>query len=151
MFSSVIIYEATPDDLDAIVELEQNCFKNPWDRQSLEHELRMLSWSRTFIASMHEAPVGYITFWTVADEYQILKVGVQEQYRRHKIGYQMIEHLKALAQSERVVNISLELRVGNTGAKQLYSNCGFSIAGIRRGYYTDTGEDAILMDYLLSR
>ena len=150
MAASFTIIPANLSHLDVIEAIEQDCFKSPWNRDALRSELSGLSWSRTFLAMKNNTPAGYINFWTVCGEYQILKVAVHSSFRGQRAGVQMIEHLKALAMEEHVSLISLELRAQNTIAQRLYESCGFCTAGTRKGYYTDTGEDAILMNYELN-
>lgn len=143
--SGLSILPATIAHLDDIVRIERDSFFSPWDRPALAHEISALSWSRTFIATVDSVPAGYVCFWTVADEYQILKVAVHSEYRRRHIGARMIAHITALAQQERIAAITLELRESNLAAQALYTRCGFQIDGVRKRYYTDTGENAILM------
>ena len=145
--ASISVIPATIHHLDDIVNIEQNSFLSPWDRQALAHEISALRWSRTRIAVCDDVLVGYICFWKVADEYQILKVAVHPEFRRQQIGARMIAHVMTLAKQERITSISLELRESNAAAQALYTGCGFVTDGIRKRYYTDTGEDAILMSY----
>ncbi len=144
-YPRLAIFPASIAHLDDIVQMERESFLTPWDRSTFEHEITALSWSRTLIAAMDDVPVGYLSFWTVADEYQILKVAVHPQYRRRHIGAGMITHLISLARKERIAAITLELRESNEAAQSLYTACGFQTDGLRKGYYTDTGENAILM------
>ncbi|MBN2716144.1 MAG: ribosomal protein S18-alanine N-acetyltransferase [Deltaproteobacteria bacterium] len=149
MISPILIVPATIDNLDDIADIEQRCFSAPWDRSALAHELSALSWSRTFLAVANRTTAGFVCFWTVADEYQVLKVAVHPQFQKQGIGRLLIEHLKMTAEEEDISVISLELRHRNSAARNLYQSCGFSVVGTRRGYYTDTGDDAVLMNCLL--
>ena len=88
---------------------------------------------------------GFAGFWIMADEAHITSIAVREKYRRRGIGELLLGSLIDLAAELKASMVTLEVRVSNYGAQQLYSKYGFVQVGIRRGYYTDNGEDALLM------
>ncbi|MBN2525045.1 MAG: ribosomal protein S18-alanine N-acetyltransferase [Deltaproteobacteria bacterium] len=142
-----IIIQANLQHLDAIFAIENECFSHPWDRASLQNELEELSWSRTYISLCNDTPVGYISFWSIADEYQILKVAVRPPFRQQRIGKRLLDHIIQLGRLEHKAVITLELRESNAGARALYEKSGFLVSGLRKRYYSDTGENAIVMNY----
>ena len=88
---------------------------------------------------------GFAGFWFMADEAHITSIAVREKHRRRGIGELLLIPLIELAAELKAAMVTLEVRASNYAAQQLYSKYGFVQVGIRRGYYTDNGEDAILM------
>jgi ribosomal-protein-alanine N-acetyltransferase len=88
---------------------------------------------------------GFAGFWIMADEAHITSIAVREKYRRQGIGELMLIALIELATELKASLVTLEVRASNYGAQKLYSKYGFIEVGVRRSYYTDNGEDAILM------
>ena len=86
--------------------------------------------------------LGFVYFWTVVDEIQIMDIGVLPQFRRQGVGSKLMQRLMGLA-AEKNQRITLEVRSGNKSAIHLYEKLGFANVGLRRAYYDD-GEDAVL-------
>lgn len=89
--------------------------------------------------------VGFVGFWVMADEAHITSIAVSESYRRQGIGELLMVSVIDKAMSLKARIVTLEVRVSNDGAQRLYSRYGFSKVGIRKGYYNDNREDAIIM------
>ncbi len=89
--------------------------------------------------------VGFVSSWIMADEAHITGIAVRETYRRQGIGEQLIISAVELALEQKASILTLEVRVSNTGAQALYSKYGFTQVGLRKAYYTDNREDAIIM------
>ena len=89
--------------------------------------------------------VGFVSSWIMADEAHITGIAVREAYRRQGIGEQLIISAVELAMAQKAGILTLEVRVSNTGAQALYSKYGFTQVGLRKAYYTDNREDAIIM------
>jgi len=89
--------------------------------------------------------LGFAGFWLMANEAHITSIAVREEYRRCGLGELLLLCLIELAREARASLVTLEVRISNSGAQALYSRYGFVEVGIRRGYYTDNGEDAVLM------
>lgn len=145
--ANVGIAIASAEDLSAICAIEQECFRIPWDNASIKNELTELSWSRTLVAKKEQQTVGYLCFWTVVDEFQILKVAVRKPFRNQRIAEKLIQAVIEMGKTENIALITLELRQSNQAAKRLYEKVRFQVAGVRPRYYTDTNEDAILMNF----
>lgn len=137
---------ATQSHISDIVDIEQQSFASPWSKEAILVELNDLNWSRTFVALNNEQVVGYLSFWTVEKEYQITKIAVTPARRQHGIASQLLSFLISLSKKENIQKITLELRQSNEQAKKLYAKHHFCIVGQRPRYYTDTKEDALLMD-----
>ena len=89
--------------------------------------------------------VGFVGSWIMADEAHITSIAVREAYRRQGIGEQLIISAIEKAIENKADILTLEVRVSNTGAQALYTKYGFTQVGLRKGYYTDNREDAIIM------
>ncbi len=89
--------------------------------------------------------VGFVGFWVMADEAHITSIAVRENYRRQGIGELLMVSVIDMATRLKARIVTLEVRVSNEGAQRLYSRYGFSKVGVRKGYYNDNREDAIIM------
>ena len=90
--------------------------------------------------------IGYIGMWTVLDEGEITQVSVKKDFQGRHIGRRLLETLEEEGKKEGVVSFFLEVRQSNAPAIHLYQNCGFSVQGIRKNFYENPREDAILME-----
>ena len=89
--------------------------------------------------------VGYIGVWKIVDEGHITNVAVSPDYRRMQIGSALLKNMLEITAEEGIVRHTLEVRTGNEAAIGLYEKFGFETAGVRKGYYEDNGEDALIM------
>ena len=140
------IRQARPEDMDAIVSLEQATFSRPWSRQSLQYELDSPdSW---FAAAVDEngSLWGFAIMHAVGDEGEIFNIAVAGEKRRQGIGSALMGSVMEKAALMGVEHIYLEVRRSNEGAQALYRKYGFCVGGIRKNYYDDPREDAVLMD-----
>ena len=96
-------------------------------------------------SSTKEYIVGFAGIWIMADEAHITNIAMRESYRRLGVGELLLISIVDLATELNAQFITLEVRTTNTAAQSLYRKYGFTHVGLRRGYYTDNGEDAILM------
>ena len=134
-----------PSDLDGVMEIEEVSFPTPWSPGMFREDLTR-PFSRPFVAQGPDGAVlGYVVCWHIAGESHLLNIAVRPDSRGRGIGERLVREAirrGARAGSER---IHLEVRVGNEEAQALYRKCGFTFMGIRKKYYTDTGEDAMLL------
>ena len=140
------IEDATADDLAAVVDLEQMTFDQPWSRRDFEIELR-LERSRLKLLRFcaGKAPIGFISYWIVEEEIQLMKVATDPRHRRLGLARTLIEAMIADGRQQGASRVTLEVRPSNRAARQLYHTLGFAEVGRRPGYYRD-GEDALLLD-----
>ncbi len=135
-------------DLDEIMRVERLSFKTPWTRRMFLDELGQHQ-SKTFVARLADLPeqplVGYVTFWTVVDELHILNIAVDPDWRRRGIGHRLMELVFGHATRADAALIVLDVRPANGPARRMYESFGFRTVGIRPRYYSDTGEDALVM------
>ncbi|MBI5574768.1 MAG: ribosomal protein S18-alanine N-acetyltransferase [Deltaproteobacteria bacterium] len=146
----VSIREMGQSDLDAVMAIEEVSFPTPWSRQLFIEEIGR-SFSDALVAVSAECGevLGYSVCWTVAEESHLLNIAVRPDARGRGVGRSLLrENIRRGAKAGAVL-IHLEVRAGNRAALRLYARDGFSFRGIRRGYYTDTGEDAILLSRAL--
>ena len=96
-------------------------------------------------AKGRECIMGFAGFWTMADEVHVTSIAIREVFRRQGIGELLLQSIIDMANQRAARIVTLEVRVSNTAAQQLYTKYGFNQAGLRRGYYTDNREDAVIM------
>ncbi|GED17689.1 alanine acetyltransferase [Aneurinibacillus migulanus] len=145
MSDECIIRRMEMKDLDGIEEVERLSFQTPWSRDSFINELKQNVFARYFVAEKGGRIVGYGGMWLVLDEAHITNVAVHPDYRGRYLGEKLMHRLMGHAASSGAAAMTLEVRRSNETAKGLYKKLGFVEEGIRPGYYTDNGEDAIIM------
>lgn len=131
-------------DLYGIFAVEKESFPKSWSLDTLRQEFEH-AFSRIFVCRKNEEVIGYICGWQIADEIHLLKIAVANKWRRRGVGSALLEKLVALSREKGVSIIYLEVRDSNVAAIKFYEKHGFSVAGRRKGYYMDSGEDALLM------
>jgi ribosomal-protein-alanine N-acetyltransferase len=135
----------TVDDLNGVLEVEALSFYTPWSRQAFVQELTRNEYAYYLVLKDGARAVGYAGVWIILDEAHITNIAVHPDYRGRDLGkFLLISILKA-ARSRGARRATLEVRVSNSVAQRLYLQMGFLVHGIRRGYYTDTHEDAFIM------
>lgn len=140
------IRRAKAADLDDLVNLENACFAIPWTRKSLQRDLEENSLARYLVAELPDGTLaGYAACWFVVDEGHVTNIAVLPSWRGQGLGRRLLDELIQLAEIEKIQLMTLEVRVGNHAARRLYLAGGFQDAGLRRGYYADNNEDAIIM------
>lgn len=141
----ISIEQMTVDDLDRVLEIEVLSYPTPWSRRAFQSELSENSYAHYYVAKHEGQIVGYFGMWVILDEAHITNIAVHPDYRRHRIGRRMLEFSFDRAKEFGATRMTLEVRVSNIPAQTLYRKLGFVERGIRKGYYTDTNEDAIIM------
>lgn len=134
----------TENQLDAVAQLEQQCFSHPWSLKSLEEELNNET-SLFFTATENDAVVGYIGMSVVVDEGYIFNIAVDKEYRKKGIGSALVETLVTYAKKNNLCFLTLEVRESNENARSLYEKFGFIKVGERKNYYSAPIENAVLM------
>ena len=141
----VSVRRATSADLDIIVEIERHSFSVPWSRETLREEMEESTRSTVQVAELGAVTAGFMIYWTVVDEIHLLNLAVHPDWRRKGIAAALMHQLMIVARSNNIEDILLEVRVSNRNAQLLYRKFGFRPMGIRERYYSDNGEDAIVM------
>ena len=136
----------SPDELDGLLAVEETSFTNPWTREMYLAELENTGVSYVFVA--REATghiVGFCSFWRVVDELHINNLAVLPMYRRRGVASAILGRVFDEARVLGASRATLEVRRSNDAARQLYERFGFAVAGVRRGYYRNPEEDALVL------
>ncbi len=136
----------TADDVEAVYAIELATFPAPWTLDSFHYEMRENKYAHYIVAvNDNNKIIGFCGMWIVIDAAQITNVAVVEEARGLGIGEALMREAMNAATSGGAEMMSLEVRVTNTVAQNLYRKLNFQDGGIRKGYYTDNGEDALVM------
>lgn len=140
------ILPMTLEHVEQVLYVEENTFSIPWTKHDFVRELTENAMAVYYVAVNEEnMVVGYAGMWHIINEGHITNVAVLHDYRRMGIARQFIEQLFQIATERELIGITLEVRFNNIGAQSLYAGFGFRSEGIRKNYYPDTKEDAIIM------
>ncbi len=131
--------------LRSVLRIEQLVYPRPWSMGLFMSELGYRGTRVYVTARIGPSVVGYGGLMLVADDGHITTLAVDPRWHRHRIGTRILHTLAAAAIERDARNLTLEVRVGNDAAQGLYRAFGFAPAGIRRGYYAETNEDALIM------
>ena len=138
-------YEPLAEEhLDAIMKIEKEAYPEPWTVGMFREEIRSRR-SCFYVAHADGALVGYSGFWLVLDEAHITSLTVEAGHRGMGFGREQLLHLLAQGEENGVRAFTLEVRESNAPARSLYESLGFRTVGLRKGYYSTTQEDAIVM------
>jgi ribosomal-protein-alanine N-acetyltransferase len=131
-------------DLPRVMEIERECFPVPWSENAYLTEIHNRS-AYYVVACSENLVVGYAGMWLVMDEAHITTLGVARSHRRQRIAEQLLINLLDEAMHRGARRATLEVRESNLAAQSLYKKFEFTPVAIRRGYYTDNREDALVM------
>jgi ribosomal-protein-alanine N-acetyltransferase len=143
---AALILPARTADLTAVFGIAEQCFPVPWPLEELQKELsRPFSALRVLRPAPGTAIVAFLNFWRIDSELQIMNVAVAPEERRRGYASLLLEDLMLLGGQQRASAIVLEVRRTNMPAIRLYERHGYQRIGVRPRYYSDNGEDAIVM------
>jgi len=145
MNESITVRPMVMTDVDGVMAVEQDSFLTPWSRSAFEEELAQNRLARYIVAVENDEIVGYPGTWLVINEAHVTNVAVSGQRRREGIGRLLMQKLMDLARENDMESMTLEVRVSNAAARHLYEQLGFVEAGIRKNYYSETKEDALIL------
>jgi ribosomal-protein-alanine N-acetyltransferase len=133
-----------PSDLDDILKIEYLCFPTPWSMAAFLHEIEF---EKSIFKTLKIGGqlVGYGGFWHVLDEIHISNIAIHPDYQRRGLGTMLLTHLLEEAAARGALKASLEVRRSNIAAQRLYEGFGFRIVTLRKNYYADEHEDALVM------
>ncbi len=144
MQQEAIFRPMTAADLPVVAEMEKICFRSPWSERMLRGELKNRL-AHYHVIEQGGKLIAYAGMWVLFEEAHITNVAVLPDYRRQGLGRRiMLESMKAAA-ALNATQMTLEVRESNLGAQALYEGLGFVSAGRRKKYYSDTGEDALIL------
>ena len=133
------------EDIDSVLEIERMSFTTPWARDAYLHELKDNRLACYLLAWEFHRVLGYAGMWVVLDEAHVTTIAVDPPHRRRRIGERLLAALIGEAMRRRARRVTLEVRKSNLEAQSLYRKYGFKDIGLRKGYYSDNREDAIVM------
>ena len=131
-------------DIDAVYEIECESFISPWSKKSLAEELKN-KLAYYGVLYDNEDAIAYAGMWILFDEAHITNVAVRKAARGKGFGRVIMNHMIKEAKEKGATKMTLEVRQNNIIAQNLYKSLGFSLCGVRKGYYSDTGEDGFIM------
>jgi ribosomal-protein-alanine N-acetyltransferase len=141
----VVVDDMTLEDVGAVQAVERASFANPWPADAFKRELTSNKNARYVVAREGRDVVGYAGLWLMVDEAHITTFAVVPEHRRRRIGERLLQRLFEIAEVMGAEWLTLEVRVSNLAAQRLYEKYGFRRAGVRRRYYSDNNEDALIM------
>ena len=144
MMTAVDLRRLTPRDLDAIERIEHRAYPTPWSRSMFAGELAKPN-GICVGAFQGEVMLGYLIVARYVDAWHVMNIAVDVDHRGRGVARAMLRHLFEATMSDRERGYTLEVRVSNAVAIHLYESQGFVATGMRRGYYTDNREDALIM------
>jgi len=134
----------TAADIESVIAIERASFQFPWSTRFFLDELQV-DCARSILAEVEGSIVGYVLFWFLAEEVDIHNIAVHPDFRRQGIGRLLLEQVVAAARRQERLRVTLDVRFSNAPAQNLYRSFGFITRGLRKGYYSDNGEDALVM------
>ncbi|GAB4074114.1 ribosomal protein S18-alanine N-acetyltransferase [Barrientosiimonas marina] len=132
-------------DINGVMEVEAQAFVAPWPRDIFEHELTHNAYAYYYVMFAGEQLIGYAGMWQVIDDAQITNITVIPAFRGQKLGETLFSYVMHDAYRMGAKRLSLEVRVSNIVAQKMYRKFGLVPGGIRKNYYTDNQEDAMVM------
>lgn len=132
-------------DISSVQVVEAKCFPRPWSRSIFVSEISRNDNAIYVVAEADRRIVGYAGVWIILDEGHITNIAVEPDFQRQGIGQGLMDQITKYAVERGVVTMTLEVRVSNATAQALYTKLGFVPNGIRKAYYQDDKEDALIM------
>ena len=141
----MMIRPMVEEDLPRVFEVELACFSDPWTLQGFKDSLKESSARLMIIETEEKDIAGYACLYQVMDEGEIVNVAIDPKYRQKGYGAKIVRGLILLGQQLGAERFFLEVREGNVAGRALYTSLGFVQCGIRKGFYENPKEDAVLM------
>jgi ribosomal-protein-alanine N-acetyltransferase len=141
------------EDLGEVRAIEVLSFPNPWSESTFRGEIQNAPISRPLVVIRRpeERVVGYIIYWHIGEDVQINNVAVHPDVRGKGVGEALLRFVIEKVRDKGATFISLEVRMSNTAAQALYRKLGFDVLGVRKNYYTNPDEHALLMGLMLDQ
>lgn len=143
--AELVIRQMEEADIDQVIDVEMKTFAAPWTRDIFLQEIGQNQFAHYFVVLIDKYIVGYAGMWIVADEVQITNIAILPAYHGNRLGQKLFHYILCQALRLGGCHLSLEVRSSNIVAQRLYRKFGLVPGGIRKNYYTDNQEDAIVM------
>ena len=145
----LVLRPTTTNDVDALAEIEKQLFSDAWSKQSIWGTIQ--SPSTTCITAEKDGRiVGYVFLYLLVDEVEIANIAVAGDMHRQGVGSHLMLAVEEICEKEAMKKIFLEVRESNVSARAFYTDCGFEQDDIRKSYYSNPTEDAVLMSRVVS-
>jgi ribosomal-protein-alanine N-acetyltransferase len=131
--------------LRSVVRIETQVYPRPWSHSLFVSELALRSTRAYFVAKVGRDVVGYAGLMMSMSEGHVTTIAVAPAWHRHGIGTRLLVAVSREAIARNATALTLEVRLSNRPAQELYKRFAYSAVGVRKGYYADTGEDALVM------
>ncbi len=146
-YDNLAIFPMGAEDLDQLMVIEEYSFPTPWKRAMYQNDIANNKTSRFYVIrnTVSGELAAYSGTWFIFEEAHVGSIASKKEYRGQRLAEQLLAYTALQAVNEGLEYIILEVRDTNEAAIQLYSRLGFEQVGLRKGYYSDTGEDALLL------
>jgi [ribosomal protein S18]-alanine N-acetyltransferase len=141
----ITIRDMTEGDLKEVLAIERAAFSEPWSENMFRQELRLPLSNCLTANTADEGIAGYIIFWMIAGEVHLHSIAVRKDLQERGVASALMREMVRRAREQCALCAILEVRPSNEKARRLYDKFGFKVQGIRPLYYSDTGEDALVM------
>lgn len=132
-------------DVEAVFQVEKASYSTPWTKDIFLREVTENDHAHYFVILLDERIIGYVGLWIVLDDAQITNIAILPEFRGKKLGEKLFRYTMQKLIAMDVSRLSLEVRKSNIAAQKLYRKFGLVPGGIRKNYYVDNQEDAIVM------
>jgi ribosomal-protein-alanine N-acetyltransferase len=132
------------EDLEQVVEIEKASMPSPWSKELFEEELKRER-ARYFVGEIDGQVAGYMGYWEALQEAHIINLAISPLFRQKGFGFQMLEYCLRFAYNHGARLATLEVRESNEAAQRLYEKMNFRTVAIRKKYYSDNQENAVVM------
>ncbi|ASN07072.1 ribosomal protein S18-alanine N-acetyltransferase [Virgibacillus necropolis] len=143
--ADLVIRQMELTDIDPVVEVEKASFGTPWSEDIFYQEVVKNQFAHYFVVEVDKKIIGYAGLWVVIDDAQITNIAIMPSYRGNKLGEKLFLFTMKQAMRLGSKRLSLEVRVSNIIAQRMYRKFGLVPGGLRKNYYTDNKEDALVM------
>lgn len=143
--SDISIRAMTLEDLEYVVIIESKSFTSPWSKALYQKELVQNHFAHYYVIEVDQEIIGFCGVWLVLDEAQVTNIAIDPSQRGKGYGTILFQYMLNQVIRKGATNLSLEVRKSNKTAQAMYKKFGLECAGIRKHYYTDNNEDAIVM------
>ncbi len=133
-----------PEDLPGVLKIERSCFVAPWTRGMFEQTMASPV-AQSLVIEGNKGILGYIVFYYAGPEMHIMNIAIHPDFRREGLARTVMYRVLAFAREHSIEECFLEVRESNRSARCLYEKLGFEMVGRRKGYYQESGEDALVM------
>ncbi len=140
-------------DLASVIEIENLSYPNPWHLSSFMGEIENKPISNPYVVVFRplDKVIGYVIYWHIRNEVQISNIAISPDYRKKGVGEAVLGQILYEVWGKGAEFVFLEVRPSNQAARSMYEKLGFKILGLRKGYYRNPSEDAIVMGLTLSQ